>query len=521
MKKPIQQKQTEITEKQNEISAPSAPSCSTLKATTMKTTHKPIILAAALVGALAFTTTQAQQVPLPKNAAEVPGPAAGNAMTREYVQMVGRMAYVWGWPLVNAENRRAAFFQAPEPMLMGGILPIAKNAVCMLTGYIDAKQEFVTCPNQDVVYGFGFADLDMGPVVIQLPDFGDRFWIVALWDQRTDEVSALGKPYGTKPGFYLVVGPNWQGETPAGITAVFRSPTAVAAMCPRVFMDDTAADHTAIQSVLNQISIYPLAQFDGKMKFKDWSKVPRTPPAASTGGETKWVNPEKFFDQLPAVMKRVPPLPGEEALYQWIGSVLDAAARDPEIKKTLTETAVVAERELISPFFEWRLNGRSAGNGWNSPVNNAQWGTDYLNRTATAKSNMYDNKPDETKYIYRDFDSQGQQLHGKNNYTVTFAKGQEPPVKGFWSLTLYNEHHLFAPNALNRYSLGTKSKSFLKYNADGSLTLYFGAKSPGKDKETNWLPAPEGTFSLYIRCYWAEQAILDGTWMPPQVEKVK
>jgi hypothetical protein len=154
-------------------------------------------------------------------------------------------------------------------------------------------------------------------------------------------------------------------------------------------------------------------------------------------------------------------------------------------------------------------------------VNNAQWGTDYLNRTATAKSNMYDNKPDETKYIYRDLDSQGRQLHGKNNYTVTFAKGQEPPVKGFWSLTLYNEHHLFHPNPLKRYSLGTKSQSFLKYNPDGSLTLYFGAKSPGKDKETNWLPAPEGQLSLYIRAYWAEQAILDGTWMPPKVEQVK
>jgi hypothetical protein len=134
---------------------------------------------------------------------------------------------------------------------------------------------------------------------------------------------------------------------------------------------------------------------------------------------------------------------------------------------------------------------------------------------------MYDNRPEETKYIYRDNDSQGQQLNGQNNYTLTFPKGQQPPVKGFWSVTLYNDLHLFNPNPLNRYSLGTKSKSFLKDNPDGSLTLYFGAKSPGKDKETNWVPAPAGTFSLYIRCYWAEQAILDGTWMPPQVEKVK
>src|SRR6185503_14623088 len=197
------------------------------------------------------------------------------------------------------------------------------------------------------------------------------------------------------------------------------------------------------------------------------------------------------------------------------------AAKDPAIKNTLTETAVASESELITPLFQWRNNGRPAGNGWNSPVNNAQWGTDYLNRTGTAKSNMYDNRPNETKYIYREDDSHGQPLDGRNMYVVTFAKGQEPPVKGFWSITLYNDEHLFTPNPLQRYSLGTKSKSFLKYNPDGSLTLYFGANSPGKDKETNWVLAPNGAFSLYIRAYWADKSIIDGTWMPPQVEKMK
>jgi hypothetical protein len=123
---------------------------------------------------------------------------------------------------------------------------------------------------------------------------------------------------------------------------------------------------------------------------------------------------------------RVPP--GEEALYNWIGSVLEAAAKDPKIMQTLKETAVQAERELIDPYFQWRNNGRAAGNGWNSPVDGAKWGTDYSNRTGTAKSNMYDNSPQETKYIYTDDDSAGKQLNGQNNYTITFAK--VPPVKG-------------------------------------------------------------------------------------------
>jgi hypothetical protein len=111
---------------------------------------------------------------------------------------------------------------------------------------------------------------------------------------------------------------------------------------------------------------------------------------------------------------------------------------------------------------------------------------------------MYDNAPEETRYIYTDFDSDGQRLNGNNAYTVTFAKGDTPPVSGFWSLTLYNKHHLFERNAFNRFSLGTKSKS-LQYNADGSLTLYFQNESPGADKESNWVPAPKDEFSLYIR----------------------
>jgi hypothetical protein len=467
------------------------------------------------------------QVPLPSTAAEVPGPPPGATMTKEYVQMVGRMAYLWGYALVNSHNRRAAFAYVTGqngnvPGWNGGVLPMAPvGQNSMLADYIMPEQTFVACPNQDVVYGAGFFALDGEPTVFQVPDFGDRFWVYALYDARTDEVARIGKPYSTKPGFYLLVGPNWKGEVPAGINGVVRSSTELVFAVPRVFKDDSVEDTKAVQSVLNQILFYPLSQFDGKMKTTDWSQVPHFPAPPTSGGETKWVVPEKFFDQLPGVMRLVPPLPGEEALYGWINSVFDAAAKDPATKEALVASFVAADKEMIAPLTQWKYNGRSAGNGWNSPVNNAEWGTDYLNRTGTSKSNMYDNTPSETKYIYRDFDSQGRQLDGRNNYTVTFAKGQEPPVRGFWSMTLYNEYHLFTPNALNRYSLGTKSKSFLKYNPDGSLTLYFGAKSPGKDKETNWVPAPNGTFSLYIRAYWSDQPMLDGSWMPPNVEKVK
>jgi hypothetical protein len=442
-------------------------------------------------------------------------------MPKDYVTMVARMAYVWGWPMVNQVNRRASFAQVPEPGRLGGVLPVAPTGyVGMLTDYIAADQHFVTCPNQDTVYGGGFMALDTQPVIVQVPDFGQRFFTYQIVDHRTDSFASIGRQYDTKPGHYLLVGPNWNGSAPAGINAIFRSTTDLAAVFPRVFQDDTPEDKVAIQHVLNQVMVYPLTEFNGQMKTRDWSKSPSFPAPTSAGsGETKWVLPEKFFDQLTEILRAVPPLPGEEALYGMINSVMDAAARDPQIKAGLTEIAIAADEELIKPLFEFHNNGRPIGNGWTSPPNGARWGTDYLSRAATAKSNMYDNAPEETRYIYTDFDKDGQRLSGSGRYTVTFAAGQLPPVNGFWSLTVYNKEHLFEPNRLNRFSLGTKSKS-MKPNPDGSLTLHFQNESPGADREMNWVPTPKDEFSLYIRTYWPKAEILDGSWKPPQVQPV-
>ncbi len=455
------------------------------------------------------------------DAATLTQPAPTVLMHPAYAKAVGKLAYIWGWPLMNMFNRRKAITQAPEPGRLNGVLPCApRGRLGMLNDYIDPAQNFIACPNQDVVYGLGFFSLDVEPVVVQVPDFGDRFWVYALYDARTDQFADLGKPYGSKPGFYLLAGPNWKGETPAGIAGVFRCSTEIANCIPRAFMDDTDEDRAAIQPVINQICAYPLTEFDGQMKTTDWSRAPTIPgPQSAGGGETKWVVPDVFFDNFAEILDNVAPLPGEEALYAQFRQLLAVAERDPGIKAALTEAAKEAEAEVITPFHQWERNGHPAGAGWNRSTNNARWGVDYFDRTGTAKSNMFDNKPNETQYIYTDFDGDGAPLSGSSDYEITFGAGQEPPVKGFWSLTLYNEHHFFHPNDLKRYSLGTKNKG-LKRNPDGSLTLYAGAKSPGPDKESNWLPAPDGPFSLYIRAYWGQPAILDESWRPPAIQKV-
>jgi len=437
--------------------------------------------------------------------------------------MVARDAYFWAWPMMNIYNRRLAFKQAPEAGLMNGVLPFAPlNTMSILHDYVEPEQRWVACPNQDVVYGAAIAALDETPVVVQVPDFKGRFWVYQVVDLRTDGFAEIGAMYGTQPGFYLLVGPSWNGEVPKGITKVFRGKTGTAFVVPRVFMDDTAEDRQAVQAVIAGIDLYPIAQFDGKMKTHDWRTLPKlkSPTGDDGAGETKWVFPDKFFDELPSVLKDAPPLPGEEARYAQINAVLAAAQKNPVLKTAMIDEATKAERELVDPLLQFRNWGVQLANNWSSTSNNAAFGTDYFARTAVAKSNILVNAPAETKYLYQDLDVAGGRLNGANRYIVTFAKDQTPPVNGFWSLTLYDAQHFFVPNEIKRYSLGTKNKA-LKYNSDGSLTIYVQADPPSEAQRTNWLPAPKNAdFSLFIRAYWPKTAVIDGSWVPPAVQRL-
>jgi len=418
-------------------------------------------------------------------------------------------------------NRRIALSQV-KALLYAGPLPQAPlNQFCMLTDYVDPNERGVACPNQDVVYGAGALALDLSPVVIQVPDFGDRFWVYQVVNTRTDGFAQLGKMYGTKPGFYMLAGPDWKGDVPNGIIKVFQSSTNSGMVAPRIFMDDTKEDRDAIQPVLKSVLMYPLSQFDGKMKSMDWHNIPKVSAPPMGEEEVAWVLPSKFFDELPIVLKDAPALAGEEALYAQVLAVISAANRDPKIKSALIKAAIETDEQVVKPLFQFRNFGRQLPFHWSTIANEAAFGTDYFTRTATAKSNILVNAPNETKYFYQDLDSGGMGLNASNKYIVTFAKGQVPPVNGFWSLTLYNQYHFFEINKLNRYSVGTKNKS-MKNNADGSLTIYIQNTQPSDEQVSNWLPAPKkGDFSLFMRAYWPKDEIVNETWTPPAVVKVR
>jgi hypothetical protein len=459
--------------------------------------------------------------PSPEWARAMPqGPDARVKITEAYAAHVARDAFFWAWPLVNMYNRRLAFSQMKEQRYVGPLLEAPLNRLTMLMDYVNPEERNVACPNQDVVYGLGMIALDVSPVVVQVPDFGDRFWVYQIVDLRTDSFVQLGKMYGTVPGFYLLAGPNWNGEVPKGITRVFRASSNTGLIAPRIFQDDTPEDKLAIQGVLTGIAMYPLAEYDGRMKVMEWSKLPKVPGAPPGEEETRWVFPEKFFDELPVVLADAPPLPGEEARYAQVLAVLTAAKDDPKIKQAMIEAAKDAEEKLVNPLFQFRNYGQQLPYHWSTISNESAFGTDYLTRTAVAKSNILVNSPNETKYFYQDLDASGVRLNNSNRYTVTFAKDSTPPVNGFWSLSIYNEHHFFIANAINRFSVGTKNKD-LKPAADGSLTIYVQTDAPTDAvQRANWLPAPKGDFSLYIRAYWPKAPVLDGSWTPPAVQRV-
>lgn len=487
------------------------------------TTALAVVSSANLSGSAKAQTSSpdAPRVPLSPNWARAmpPGPDVRVKIIEEYARHVARDAYFWAWPMVNIFNRRLAFTPVKEAVKSGALLQAPLNQIAMMTDYVDPDERAVACPNQDVVYGIGSLALDLSPVVVQVPDFGSRFWVYQVVDLRTDSFAQLGKMYGTTPGFYLLVGPNWHGDIPKGVTQAFRCATNTGMIAPRIAQDDTPEDKRAIQSILPSILVYPLAEFDGKMKTKDWANMPRVPGPPVQDEETQWVLPGKFADELGTVLADAPPLPGEEARYAQVLAVLAAAKDNPKLKQAMTEGAAEADERLVKPLFQFRNYGQQLPYNWSTISNESAFGTDYFTRTAVAKSNILVNSPNETKYFYQDLDVAGARLNSANRYTVTFARDATPPVNGFWSLSIYNEHHFFIKNPINRFSVGTKNKD-LKFAVDGSLTVYVQADAPSDAAQrANWLPAPKGDFSLYVRAYWPKAPVTDGSWTPPAVNK--
>ena len=391
------------------------------------------------------------------------------------------------------------------------------------------KDTAVVSPNSDTPYSLLWLDLRSEPMVISVPIVEkERYYSVQLIDGNAYNYGYIGsRATGAEAGSYLVVGPGWKGGTPAGIKKIFRSTTLFALTIFRTQLFD-AEDMPNVVKVQAGYKAQPLSEF---LKQPAPPAAPKIDfhPATTAGIKAN------FYDYLEAALQFVPLTPENNAIRARLASIGIGPGKTFEFKDLSLEhkaAVLLAMKEGDDKVDEYLSNGVKDINGWRIGSffgDSAFYNGDWLKRAVAAKGGIYGNDAIEAMYPLTRNDATGKILDGsKHNYTLTFAAGQLPPVNAFWSVTMYDgKTQLLIKNPINRYLINSPMLPNMKKDKDGSLTLYIQKDSPGKDKEANWLPAPNGTIYLVMRLYWPKTeapSILPvgaGSWNPPGIVQAK
>jgi len=387
----------------------------------------------------------------------------------------------------------------------------------------------VVTPNSDTPYSFLWMDLRAEPMVLSVPAVEKaRYYAVQLEDGNTFNFGYIGsRATGTEAGDYMVAGPDWKGETPPGIKKVFQSTTqfALAGYRTQLF---NPADMPNVVKVQAGYKAQPLSAY---LK----QPAPPAAPAIEFPKIDKEMVKTNFFGYLDFLLQFAPPGPEEQEIRAKLARIGIGAGKPFDFKElSLEHKAEVAlgMKEGDSKVDQYLTAGQKEINGWKVGSwfgDRAFFNGNWLLRAAGAKGGIYGNDAVEATYPLTRTLANGEELDGgKHNYTLTFAKGQYPPVNAFWSVTMYDgKTQLLIENPVNRYLINSPMLPALKKNADGSLTLYIQKDSPGKARESNWLPAPNGPIYLVMRLYSPKPeppSILppgSGTWQPPAIEIAK
>jgi uncharacterized protein (TIGR03000 family) len=446
--------------------------------------------------------------------------AKAGGLTEAEALAIATDAYVYGYPLVTMEMTRRVITNAAEPKGTHGPMGQFVN----LREYPTAAFKEVTAPNADTLYSSAWLDLTKEPYVLSIPDAKDRYFLFPMLDGWTDVFQDPGKrTTGDKAQKYLITGPGWAGTVPEGVTE-YKSPTNMVWIIGRTYCTGTPEDYKAVHAFQDQLGLVPLSAYD----------KPYTPPPGKVDPSIDMKTPPReqvnamkagdYFKLMARLMKDNPPAKEDAPIVARMAKVGIEPGKDFDIGKLDPAVARGIEKAVTAGLEKIVGHMKDAGkfvNGWVYPLPAGVYGTDYLQRATISYFGLGANRTKDAVYPTSEATADGKPYNGANRYTLTFPKGQMPPVDGFWSLTMYDEHYFFVENALNRYTLSQRDK--LKENDDGSVTLYIQSESPGKDKESNWLPAPKGKFVLMMRMYWPKEkapSILDGTWKPPAVTLV-
>lgn len=446
-----------------------------------------------------------------------PAPAAG-APTPEELRGIIKDAYVYGFPMVDSYRIQYSYFvDTANPEYKG-----PWNRLHNVARVFTPQDKAIQTPNSDTPYSFLGADLRTEPLVISVPAMDEgRYYSLQFIDMYTHNFAYVGsRATGNEAGSFLLAGPAWQGEAPDGITSVIRSETELAFVLFRtqLFGADDLENVKAIQA---QYRVQPLSQFTGT------AAPPAAPPIEfmkPLSAEAQKSSPE-FFSILNFLLQFAPTHPSETALMERFaragigaGRTFDVAALSPGQRQAVE----AGMADALAAFAQYKAEmidtgKKSSADGFGT---REFLGNDYMVRMASAVLGIYGNSKEEANYPAYFVDSDGNPLDGKGNrYTVRFEPGRLPPVNSFWSLTMYElPASLLTENPIDRYLINSPMEKDLVRDADGGITLYIQHESPGKDRQANWLPAPEGPFFMVMRQYWPRPEALDGSWkVPPAV----
>jgi hypothetical protein len=432
-------------------------------------------------------------------------------------------AYVYGYSLMTTEVTRVQMTNVAKAeglhAPMGQFINVPR--------YPPAEFRAVSAPNADTLYSLGWLDLSE-PLVFSHPDMGERFYLFPMTDLwMTDFYTPGTRTVGDKAANYLITGPGWSGAVPDGMKQV-KVATQYMVILGRTYADGSPADYETVNALQAQYKIIPLSSW-GKPFTYQAPPVNPNPGYSTTDKPQEVINgmdTSTYFNMLAKLMgKAAPPAPEDGAILAKMATIGIEPGKPFDITKL--DSATQAALKDVGKAGMQRIEGNQGNmgrkeNGWSVTVGLGVYGTDYLKRATVAAFGWPANLQEDAVYPYTFVDSTGEKLTGANKYTLTFPKDQIPPVNGFWSITMYmvDGGWWFVPNPLNKFTVSLRDHP--AYSADGSLTLYFQADSPGKDKEANWLPAPKGEFIPMLRMYWPKDkspSILDGSWKLPSVTK--
>jgi hypothetical protein len=431
----------------------------------------------------------------------------------------GVEAYIYGYPLVTMEMTRRVMTNIATPD--GTHAPMGQFA--LMREYPDAAFHDVTAPNADTLYSAAWLDLSHEPYVLSIPDAHGRYYLMPILDAWTNVFQVPGKrTTGTKAQKYLITGPGWHGTIPAGVTE-YKSPTNLVWILGRTYCTGTPEDYKAVHEFQDQLSLVPLSSYGKPYTPPPGYFDPSVDMKTAVRDQVNALDAVAYFKLLAELMKKNPPAAADAPILAQISRIGIVPGQDFDIAQLGSTTPaafqkvpLLAQKEIMGSL----PRGGTSVNGWHIVLKTGVYGTDYLNRAMVAAFGLGANLPQDAVYPASMMDVTGKPYDGTNRYILHFDKGDLPPVRAFWSLTMYNERLFFVENPLNRYSLSQRNK--LKSNPDGSVDLYIQASNPGADKESNWLPAPQGRFVLMLRLYWPNEtapSILDGAWKPPAVQQ--